>query len=129
MSSRLGISPKRFRINQKQDRLFHIQQVWRIQIFLSRVTDPFAAIFSFNCWKALMEIFECAAKTNGLWLPTATDEKPQWFYPVLGPLRCDLQTAYKVSRQFGSNFERLQRGCNNCDIPGCSLDLILPKPQ
>mmetsp|Transcript_11421 Transcript_11421/g.15848 ORF Transcript_11421/g.15848 Transcript_11421/m.15848 type:complete len:956 (+) Transcript_11421:993-3860(+) len=85
-------------------------------------------LLTHHCWRALLEIFERASKQNGLFLSTAIDSTPQWFYPVLGPFRCDLQTAYRVACQFGSNFEKLQRGCNNCNIPGSDLGHIGEKP-
>ena len=40
---------------------------------------------------------------------------------MVGPVRCDLQTCYKLCCQFGSNFGVIQRGCTNCDCPGKEL--------
>ena len=47
----------------------------------------------------------------------------QWIYPILLAGRADLQSQYSYSRNKGSNYAVLPRGCNNCTIPGEKLNL------
>lgn len=51
-----------------------------------------------------------------------------WVYPVIAPIRGDLQMLFQLARQYGAGFSELNSGCNNCCTPGAFLDMTeLPK--
>jgi hypothetical protein len=84
--------------------------------------SPFCKCLLFHrCWKVLCQdsCFEGLVS-----IPTAAGKEEQ-FFVVLGPYVGDLQEMYMITRQFGCNFGRIHRGCNNCPVPGVCIPISI----
>ena len=101
--------------SQFQNTIGYVPMFTKYQIAV-KSQRPFAKVLLLhNCLKM---VYQSLKKKD---LHLKIDGKELWIYPVLLAGRCDLKTQYPLARQYNGGYEKLQHGCNNCDIPGEKL--------